>query len=86
MKRDEFLGQDPERKIIFAFLFSRNQKAISLFIKYSDERTLQIEKQTIALHILFWHSGVSVTDLKEVFENDPGLVNSGMEFWTEIVK
>ena len=64
MKRDEFLGQDPERKIIFAFLFSRNQKAISLF----------------------WHSGVSVTDLKEVFENDPGLVNSGMEFWTEIVK
>ncbi|WP_425919506.1 hypothetical protein [Acinetobacter sp. TSRC1-2] len=86
MKRDEFLGQDPERKIIFAFLFSRNQKAISLFIKYSDERTLQIAKQTIALHILFWHSGVSVADLKEVFENDPGLVNSGMEFWTEIVK
>ena len=51
MKRDEFLGQDPEQKIIFAFLFSRNQKAISLFIKYSDEKTLEIAKQTIALHI-----------------------------------
>ena len=86
MKRDEFLGQDPERKIVFAFLFSRNQKAISLFIKYSDEKTLEIAKQTIALHILFWHSEVSVSDLKEVFEKDPGLVNSGMEFWTEIVK
>jgi len=57
MKRDEVLGQDPERKIVFAFLFSRSQKAISLFIKYSDERILQIAKQTIALHILFWHSG-----------------------------
>ena len=29
---------------------------------------------------------LSVADLKEVFEHDPGLVNSGMEFWTEIVK
>ena len=84
MKRDEFLGQDPERKIIFAFLFGRNQKAISLFIKYSDENTLEIAKQTISFHAIFWHSGVSVADLKAVFENDPGLVNSGMEFWTEI--
>ncbi|NNH37008.1 hypothetical protein HLH12_16000 [Acinetobacter sp. NIPH 2377] len=86
MKRDEFLGQDPERKIVFAFLFSRNQKAISLFIKYSDEKTLQIAKQAISLHILFWHSGVKVTDLKEAFESDPRLVNSGVEFWAEIVK
>lgn len=86
MKRDEFLGQDPEQKIVFAFLFKKNQKAISLFIKYSDEKTLEIAKQTIALHILFWHSEVSVADLKEVFEKDPGLINSGMEFWTEIVK
>jgi hypothetical protein len=86
MKRSEFLGQDPEQKIIFAFLFNRNQKIISLFIKYSDEKTLEIAKQTIALHLIFWHSGVSVADLKEVFEKDPGLVNSGMEFWTEIFK
>jgi hypothetical protein len=86
MKRSEFLGQDPEQKIIFAFLFNRNQKAISLFIKYSDEKTLEIAKQTITLHIIFWHSGVSAADLKEVFKKDPSLVNSGMEFWTEIVK
>jgi len=84
MKRSEFLGQDPEQKIIFAFLFNRNQKTISLFIKYSDEKTLEIAKQTIALHLIFWHSGASVADLKEVFEKDPGLVNSGMKFWTEI--
>ena len=86
MKRDEFLGQDPERKIIFAFLFSRNQKVISLFIKYSDEKTLEIAKQTITFHVLFWHSGVSVAALKAVFENDPGLVKSGIEFWTEITE
>jgi hypothetical protein len=86
MKRSEFLGQDPEQKIIFAFLFNRNQKIISLFIKYSDEKTLEIAKQTIALHLIFWHSGVSVADLKEVFEKDPCLVNSDMEFWTEIFK
>lgn len=84
MKRDEFLGQDPERKIVFAFLFGSNKKAISLFIKYSDEKTLQIAKQAISLHVIFWHSGVSVTNLKEVFEKDPGLINSRMEFWTEI--
>ncbi|TCB50067.1 hypothetical protein E0H80_09540 [Acinetobacter sp. ANC 4779] len=86
MKRDGFLGQDPERKIIFAFLFSKNQKVLSLFIQYSDENTLQIAKQTIALHIIFWHSGGSAAHLKEVFEHDPSLVSSGMKFWTECVK
>ena len=86
MKRGEFLGQDYERKIVFAFLFRRNQKAMSLFIKYSDEKPLQIVKQAISLHIIFWHSGVSVTDLKEAFESDPSLINSGVEFWAEIVK
>lgn len=80
MKRGEFLGQDHERKIFFAFLLRRNQKAISLFIKYSDEKTLQIAKQAISLNSIFWHSGVSVTDLKEAFESDSRLINSGVEF------
>ncbi len=46
MRRDKFVGQDPNEKIVFAFLFEKNDKKISLFIKYDDEKDLEYAQQT----------------------------------------
>lgn len=83
MKRDEILGHDPSEKIIFCFLFENDEKVISLFVRYSDENTMNIAKQSVTLHSLFWKSDTSAQNLKELFESDPSLVNLGVEFWAE---
>jgi hypothetical protein len=41
---------------------------------------MNIVKQSVALHSLFWKSATSAQDLKELFETDPSLVNLGVEF------
>ena len=83
MKRDEILGHDSSEKIIFCFLYENDEKVISLFVRYSDENTMNIAKQSVTLHSLFWKSDTRAQNLKELFETDPSLVNLGVEFWAD---
>ena len=84
MNRDEILGYDPSEEIIFGIFFENDAKVISLFVRYSDENTMNIAKRSINLHSLFWKSGTSAQTLKELFEADPSLVNLDVKFWAEI--
>ena len=86
MKRDEILGHDSSEKIIFCFLYENDEKVISLFVRYSDENTMNIAKQSVTLHSLFWKSDTSAQNLKELFETDPSLVNLGVEFWADFLQ
>lgn len=86
MKRDKLLGIDPSEKIIFAFLFEKDQKVLSLFAKYTDENSQHIIKQSISLDVFFWEQGATIIDIKTIFEQDLKLKELGLEFWAEITK
>ncbi len=81
MKRDKFLGQDPNEKIVFAFLFEKNNKKISLFIKYDDEKDIEYAQQLIMLYSIFWESGSPLNDLVVGFERDTNHQASALKLW-----
>ena len=84
MRRDKFLGQDPNEKIVFVFLFEQNDKKISLFIKYDDEKDIEYAQQLIMLYSIFWESGSPLNDLIVGFESDPNRQASALKLWHTI--
>lgn len=86
MKRDTLLGIDPSEKTVFAFLFEKDQKVLSLFAKYTDESNEPIAKQFIALEANFWKQGATILDIKTRFEQDMNQMALDVEFWVEIMK
>lgn len=86
MKRDTLLGIDPSQKTVFAFLFEKDQKILSLFAKYTDESNEPIAKQIIALEAMFWKQGASILDIKTRCEQNLNLMALDVEFWVEIMK
>ena len=86
MKRDKILGFDPREKIVFAFLYEKDQKALSLFARYTTESTQQEIQHSLALNALFWEQGAALMDIKQLFEEDFKLKELKVELWTEISK
>ena len=50
MQRSTFFGFDPKVKKVFVFLFEGDYKKLSLFIEYTDEKSLKSAKQDIGLY------------------------------------
>jgi len=86
LKRDKILGFDPREKIVFAFLYEKDQKALSLFARCSNESTQQAIQHCMALNALFWEQGAALMDIKQLFEEDFKLKELKVEHWTEISK
>ena len=81
MKRDKFLGQDPNERIVFVFLFERNRKRISLFIQYENDADLQYAQQLIMIYTIFWENSSPLKDIIENFEKDPNRQSSVLKLW-----
>ena len=68
MQRSTFFGFDPKVKKVFVFLFEGDYKKLSLFIEYTDEKSLKSAKQDIGLYGLFWESGATVENTISLFD------------------
>ena len=86
MTRDVMLGQDNIENIIFAFMFERTLKQITIFVKYSDEKNMELAKEIISFYAVLWKTGIEISDLEQTFREDSILTNAGVEFWSEITK
>ena len=75
------LYKNMHERIIFVFLFEQNDKKISLFIQYDDEKDIEYAQQLIMLYSIFWESGSPLSDLIAGFESDPNRQASALKLW-----